>query len=237
MILMTVKAVEHCSPVSGAGAATVVAPTPPAAAAARAGTGPLQPASSEARSSRAAGRGAEAAGQQPSKRRRTDRAAEDAAGWEVQLVKLTAYKRRHGDCNVPQRWAKDPSLGMWVSTQRRCKRNRERGEPGNLTGMTAERAARLTALGIEWNPTVGGGSHNAAAWEAQLAKLKAYTREHGDCNVPSDWAEDPALAGWVDRQRQCKRKVRPGQYTPYLYCHLVWSFSVPMGILDIIENG
>jgi hypothetical protein len=55
LMLMTLKAVEHCNPVSGAGAATAVAPTPPAAAAARAGTGPLQPASSEARSSRAAG--------------------------------------------------------------------------------------------------------------------------------------------------------------------------------------
>ena len=37
-------------------------------------------------------------------------------------------------------------------------------------------------------------------WEAQLAKLKAYAQEHGDCNVPRRWAADPKLGCWVDRR-------------------------------------
>jgi hypothetical protein len=36
---------------------------------------------------------------------------------------------------------------------------------------------------------------------AQLAKLEAYQRRHGHCNVPAGWAEDPELAYWVQRQR------------------------------------
>jgi hypothetical protein len=56
------------------------------------------------------------------------------------------YKRRHGDCNVPQGWAKDPRLGSWVNTQRMYKKKLDRGEPS--PGMTAERAAKLAALGF-----------------------------------------------------------------------------------------
>jgi hypothetical protein len=70
--------------------------------------------------------------------------------WEAQLARLAAYKAAHGDCSVPQRWAEDPRLGSWVSTQRRLKRKLDRVEPSE--GMTAERAARLTALGFAWDP-------------------------------------------------------------------------------------
>ena len=32
-------------------------------------------------------------------------------GWEAQVAKLEAHKRKHGGCNVPQKWARDPGLG------------------------------------------------------------------------------------------------------------------------------
>ena len=37
-----------------------------------------------------------------------------------------------------------------------------------------ERAAKLTALGLEWNPSVGGGQPKDVEWEAQLARLAVY---------------------------------------------------------------
>jgi hypothetical protein len=49
--------------------------------------------------------------------------------WEQHLTSLRAYKCRHGDCNVPRRWAKDPPLGRWVGNQRKCKKKLDRGEP------------------------------------------------------------------------------------------------------------
>jgi hypothetical protein len=130
----------------------------------------------------------------------------DAAKWEAQLARLAAYKAAHGDSSVPQDWAEDPRLGSWVNTQRVGKRKLDRGEP-SLSGMTAERAARLTALGFCWE-----GSHkNDAKWEAQLARLAAYKVAHGDCNVPQGWAEDPRLATWVKTQRETKRKLDRGE--------------------------
>jgi hypothetical protein len=71
------------------------------------------------------------------------------AKWEAQLARLVAYKAAHGDCSVPKGWAEDPRLGTWVKMQRQRKRKLDRGEPSE--GMTAERAARLTALGFAWN--------------------------------------------------------------------------------------
>ena len=76
------------------------------------------------------------------------RLAKYETGWDAWLAKLIAYKRKHGDCNVPRGWAEDPSLGSWVNTQRRGKRKLDRGEPSY--GMTAARAAKLEALGFAW---------------------------------------------------------------------------------------
>jgi hypothetical protein len=68
-----------------------------------------------------------------------------------------------------------------------------------------------------------------ASWEAQFARLAAYKAEHGDCNVPPGWGEDPKLLetagnrvdrwrmtrlgiyGWVVRQREVKRKLDRGE--------------------------
>ena len=58
-------------------------------------------------------------------------------------------------------------------------------------------------------PAVVGAARRRsdAAWESQLAKLKAYKRRHGDCIVPRGWAEDSPLGRWVDRQRKTKSKL------------------------------
>jgi hypothetical protein len=136
------------------------------------------------------------------------------AEWEAQLARLAAYKAEHGDCKVPYGWAKDPRLSRWVSAQRARKRKLEQGEPSD--GMTAERAARLTALGFAWDPGAKNngnakGHPKDAEWEAQLALLAAYKAEHGDCNVPHGWAEDPRLSRWVSVQRARKRKLAQGE--------------------------
>jgi hypothetical protein len=129
--------------------------------------------------------------------------------WEAKLTQLVAYKAEHGDCNVLKRWAEVPGLGGWVTNQRQCKRKFDRGEPSQ--GMTAERAARLTTLGFVWDPPKTGGIPKKVAWEAQLARLAAYKVEHGDCNVPNRWAEDPRLGKWVQHQRNNKRKIDHGE--------------------------
>jgi hypothetical protein len=131
--------------------------------------------------------------------------------WDAQFARLAAYKAAHGDCSVSGVWAEDPPLGRWVNTQRVMKRQLDRGE--HSKGMTAERAAQLSALGFVWNPEWrhNGSRPKDAAWEAQLARLVSYKSQHGDCNVPKGWAEDPRLPIWVSNQRSRKRRLDRGE--------------------------
>ena len=39
-------------------------------------------------------------------------------GWYVRYLELIEYKEEQGDCMVPRSWAKNSSLGIWVSMQR-----------------------------------------------------------------------------------------------------------------------
>jgi hypothetical protein len=82
----------------------------------------------------------------------------------------------------------------------------QRGEPYDR--MTAARAAKLHALGF-----AGMSSKEAKdteRWEQNLARLAAYAAEHGDCDVPARWTEDPQLGNWVRVQRQCKKAMERG---------------------------
>ena len=128
--------------------------------------------------------------------RRTQKPWDDA-GWEAQLAKLEAYKHKHGNSSVPQKWAEDPPLGGWVDSQRKAKRALDRGDP--RPKITAARVAQLDKLGFAWRPAwkLDSGRdrnpRNEALWEAQVAKLEAHKRKHGGCNVPQKWARDPGL--------------------------------------------
>jgi hypothetical protein len=128
--------------------------------------------------------------------------------WEAQLARLAAYKAAHGDCKVPWGWTEDPRLSVWVVMQRVRKKKLDRGEPSH--GVTAERAARLTALGFVWQ----AANVDDTGWEVQLARLAAYKAAHGDCSVPSRWADDQQLASWVNNQRARKKKLDRGESSP-----------------------
>ena len=41
------------------------------------------------------------------------------ASWKDRLNQLAGFKARFGHCNVPSLWAEQPSLGHWVSNQRK----------------------------------------------------------------------------------------------------------------------
>jgi hypothetical protein len=66
----------------------------------------------------------------------------------------------------------------------------------------------------EWGGRRGTLAQLEAAWEAQLARLAAYKKVHGDCSVPRGWAEDPRLGNWVGNQRTYKKKLDCGDPWP-----------------------
>ena len=38
--------------------------------------------------------------------------------WDERYGELKGYMEEHGDCNVPDKWEKNPKLATWVSAQR-----------------------------------------------------------------------------------------------------------------------
>lgn len=68
--------------------------------------------------------------------------------WLQSLAKVVAYKERNGNCNVPRKWKKDPTLGEWVHFQRRQYRLKQLNRRNH---MTEERIQKLEAIGFEWS--------------------------------------------------------------------------------------
>ena len=113
-----------------------------------------------------------------------------AAAWEKMFSALTAYKKSHGDCNMPAKWKENPELGKWCVFQRTLYKNGK---------LSPDRVARLNHLGFSWE-------QRAVAWEEMFASLIAYKDAHGDCNVPTDWRTNLALGRWCTKQRQRHKK-------------------------------
>ncbi|MDO8805241.1 MAG: helicase associated domain-containing protein, partial [Elusimicrobiota bacterium] len=108
-----------------------------------------------------------------------------ASAWEESFHALEKYRTKHGNCDVPNRWTKDPGLGRWVGTQRKRRINGQ---------ISKEQVNRLTTLGFEWGPFV-------SAWEENFYALKQYKAKHGDCNVPQEWPGNLGLGRWGSQQR------------------------------------
>jgi hypothetical protein len=119
--------------------------------------------------------------------------------WSKQFEQLRAFKERFGHCNVKWGWKENPALVHWVATQRA---HRKQGI------LSKERVQRLEELGFDWNLTRAG---KAELLEVRYAELLHYKQAHGNCDVPSEWKENPKLGGWVAGQRHLKKRGKLSQ--------------------------
>ena len=68
--------------------------------------------------------------------------------FDERIAQLVEYKKRNGDCNVPQKYDDFPGLGNFVLQQRKSYR---------LGELSDERIERLEAVGIQWSLRNRGG--------------------------------------------------------------------------------
>lgn len=115
--------------------------------------------------------------------------------WDLMVLQLLKFKKKHGHCLVPNRYSEDPQLGSWVSTQRRqFKVWKENRSPP----MTKERVDYLESIGFVWATK----DPRHVPWERRFNELIDYHKEHGDCLVPIGYKQNPQLSNWVSTQRQ-----------------------------------
>jgi hypothetical protein len=108
------------------------------------------------------------------------------AHWDMMAAGLAAFKRQHGHTAVPCHWNEPHGLGGWVARQRHLH---------NVGRLLAARVRRLEAMGFDFAP---GNPH----WNANHARLAAFQKKHGHCNVRSG----DAFGQWVYKQRKFRRQ-------------------------------
>jgi hypothetical protein len=109
------------------------------------------------------------------------------SGWEEMFELLRDYKINHGNCNVPLRWVVDNiNIGSWVSIQRKSYLSNK---------LDKDRIKRLDDIGFVWDIL-------ESKWEEMFEVLTECKKTHGNCNAPSNWAENKQLASWVSVQRR-----------------------------------
>jgi len=71
--------------------------------------------------------------------------------WSTMFEQMKAYKKKFGDCLVPQRYYPNPQLGTWVHTQRR---HFKMHKDGKKSSMTDEKIKNLNSIGFVWSAKV-----------------------------------------------------------------------------------
>ena len=126
------------------------------------------------------------------------RARETLRKWYWRVRQLVEYKEQFGNMNVPQQYAKNRSLGIFVNKTR-----------SNRAKIKGRKLAVLEGLGFDWGMKKGDD-----AWRLRFGELNEYTLTHGNCNIPTKYKANPALGRWVSTQRSHYKKKQEGKRSP-----------------------
>jgi hypothetical protein len=119
--------------------------------------------------------------------------------WDKRLAELRAYKQKHEHMMGEKEMGRQ--LLGWRNTQRVLRRKGK---------LSADRIARLDAIGFEWSDPRLQGFPPEIGWERRweffFGQLIDYKKRFGHTLVPADWRENKQLATWVAEQRKsCRR--------------------------------
>lgn len=122
--------------------------------------------------------------------------------WEDRFSQMQQYKAEFGDCLVPVKYEKNPTLGHWVINQRA---QYKQFKLGKLTNMNEGRAALLEAEGFVW------AVEDKKSFDERMVELRQYRAEHGNIMVPLKYSTNPQLGPWIMNQRIQYRLFKEGK--------------------------
>jgi hypothetical protein len=111
--------------------------------------------------------------------------------WKNNLLKLKAFKRKFGHCNVPANGYEDRVLSQWV----RNIRERSHQLPHNLK-------AELIKLEFKFAYSV------LDDWDVMYERLKQFYQKYGHCEIHPKNADQELLAKWIEMQRLSKARLK-----------------------------
>jgi Helicase associated domain len=105
-------------------------------------------------------------------------------------------------CLVPHGYDVDPSFAEWIHRQRTTYISMLKEE--KPSPLLQSRMEKLEEIGF--NFTV-----HSDKWLDHWNMLKQYKEKHGDCQVPTHYAENPKLGRWTHTQRHQRRLQLKGK--------------------------
>jgi superfamily II DNA or RNA helicase len=108
--------------------------------------------------------------------------------WEQMYTEFEQYRRSHGNIDVP---VSNEKLTHWIWGQR------QRRMAGKLS---QHRIRRLDKLGFRWQ------LQERRKWNDRLSDIAEFKAQHGHCNVPVNYREDPSLGRFVANMRSQRRQ-------------------------------
>ena len=121
--------------------------------------------------------------------------------WNETFRTLKTYKKKHGHCDVPYNYSKNPSLGRWVSQQRPAYMA---FKAGKKSSMTEDMITKLESIDFK-------GNINLEKWHKMFQALKSYKKQNRHCDVPYNYSKNPTLGRWVSKQRQNYFSLKAGK--------------------------
>ena len=118
--------------------------------------------------------------------------------WERRLSELKAYKEKTGTTNVPKKFSLNIGLGEFVFNQRMANKDKN---------LSEEKIKALEELGFDFTVRqTKKGKEKKTIWESRFDDLEEYKDKCGDLNIPNDYQPNPALSGWLRRQKKYHRE-------------------------------
>jgi hypothetical protein len=130
-----------------------------------------------------------------------------ASIWNVRFQQLLEFRIQFGHCHVPRRYAFNPKLGWWVSSQHRNHKLMQEGKP---SPMTEERIRALDGIGFEWGRNK---TELASIWVKRFLELCEFKAQVGHCLVAQNYSANITLGGWVKNQRRIYKLYQEGKPT------------------------
>jgi hypothetical protein len=121
-----------------------------------------------------------------------------AQTWTLRVEETKQFRQEHGHCLIPHVFPPNQKLARWAKRQRyQYKLYTETATFTTIrkkSSMTAERVKVLEKIGFCWDA-------QESIWSDRRAELRAYIKQNGNADVPSEYMENRKLGVWVKCQR------------------------------------
>ena len=130
--------------------------------------------------------------------------------WEIGFLHLQKFEKQNGNCDVQINYTSESGfkLGIWVSTQRQN------------NDLSANQIDRLNELNFSW-------SIFSNRWQESVDQLKEFKKQHGHCNIPTDYISKSGqrLGWWVSTQRQKKKQLSEPEISQLDELEFIWDMD------------